>query len=106
VIQPARIVQSSSPLLPSREERNRLIDQGIQATGIDFSKVGQFIVVLGPAPPGQPRPRPNPPRPRRRHPLGPERTSRPPSSLHRSCASRNRWTIWRSWSRPSVRWIG
>ena len=64
VFQPARIVQSSSPLLPSREERNRLIDQGIQATGIDFSKVGQFIVVLGPTPPAQPRPRSNSPRPR------------------------------------------
>ncbi len=64
VIQPARLVQSSSPLLPSKEERNRLIDKGIQSTGIDFSKVGQLIVVLGPAPPNQPRRRPNPPRPR------------------------------------------
>jgi hypothetical protein len=75
VIQPARIVQSPSPLLPSREERNRLIDQGIQATGIDFSKVGQFIVVLGPAPPGQPRRRPSPPglRPGMRPPGPPSR---------------------------------
>jgi hypothetical protein len=64
VIQPERIVQSPSPLLPSKEERNRLIDQGIQSTGIDFSKVGQLIVVLGPAPPNQPPRRPNPPRPR------------------------------------------
>lgn len=57
VIQPARIAKSKSPLLPSPEARAKLIEQGIQVIGLDFSKIEQIIVVLEPAPSEQ-RPRP------------------------------------------------
>src|SRR6185437_3347159 len=59
VIQPARINQAKTPFLPA-DQRSKLVAEGLQATGIDFSKVGQIILVMEPAPPRRNPPRPQP----------------------------------------------